>query len=133
MKRRELVLGLGALAVLRASPASAQSSTSPRRIAFLSPATEKFGRRVNDRHRFDLDDVRLGLVGQLTLHRLHIVGNFRGRFADGAGCYQREHHGQRGRDEDRPFSLWSGEDQIYRHEYVLRAYDDWLLRNAASG
>ena len=44
MKRRELVFGLGALAVLRASPVPAQAPTAPRRIAFLSPSTEKFGR-----------------------------------------------------------------------------------------
>ena len=48
MKRRELVFGLGALAVLRASPVPAQAPTAPRRIAFLSPSTEKFGRPMID-------------------------------------------------------------------------------------
>ena len=44
MKRRELVLGSGALAMLMAMTARAQSPKAPRRIAFLSPSTEKFGR-----------------------------------------------------------------------------------------
>ena len=42
MKRREFLLAAGALAMLAAARANAQS-TKPRRIAFLSPSTEKFG------------------------------------------------------------------------------------------
>lgn len=48
MKRRELVFGLGALAVVGASPVPAQFPTVRRRIAFLSPSTEKFGRPLID-------------------------------------------------------------------------------------
>ena len=44
MKRRELVLASGAIAMLLATNARAQSPKVPRRIAFLSPSTEKFGR-----------------------------------------------------------------------------------------
>lgn len=43
MKRRELFLASGALALLAAAGAGAQAPR-PRRIAFLSPSTEKFGR-----------------------------------------------------------------------------------------
>ena len=43
MRRRDLVLASGALALLAAATAGAQAP-KPRRIAFLSPSTEKFGR-----------------------------------------------------------------------------------------
>ena len=44
MKRRELVLASAAWAALAAGRAHAQSAKPPRRIAFLSPSTEAFGK-----------------------------------------------------------------------------------------
>ena len=47
MKRRDLVLGTGAFALLAAANAGAQGA-GPRRIAFLSPSTEAFGKPLID-------------------------------------------------------------------------------------
>lgn len=57
MNRRDLIAGLGALAVLRASPVQAQSPTAPRRIAFLNPSTEQFARPMIDAFTARLKDL----------------------------------------------------------------------------
>ena len=48
MRRRDIVLAPGAFATLFAMNAHAQSPKAPRRIVFLSPSTEKFGRPLNE-------------------------------------------------------------------------------------
>lgn len=48
MKRRELVFAWAAWTALAAGRAHAQSGKPPRRIAFLSPSTEKFGKPLID-------------------------------------------------------------------------------------
>jgi hypothetical protein len=66
----------------RAAPAPTLSrrdgSASPGTRGARLGATEQFGRRIDDRDWLDFDHVRFGVIGDLDLHRRHVIGDLSG-------------------------------------------------------